>query len=505
MPGDRDSVNNSARLPPGPMKQNGRFYSIFDIGALVSIHTVKNAILVSLTPVAVSLVRELRGTTTGGIALSSLPIAVTMFGSFVSSVGFYFCIPAHVHESRAPFFALAATLILGEIIYCLLLLVLPHEATSVNSIADVERVEIGLFVACLGRIVMSLGDGCMYSSKRMITKIPDASARRDAFFLIAISGNLGIFGGPLLVGANLFFHAGHVGAPLMLGFALSLGLIFIISYLPMDVKWPADSEDSATDDDNQAVASAAAGLLSAEEKALVRAAEGETVEERPSSGVSMAVQATCFIFNIFRRIVRYAYESATVVIFTEHFGITEAGAAMLVGVLGLALLLPILGSYWLLVFRFKWDLEGNSYMMALLTTAVGILASVLIIYAANDNEEVGIGFMMLSALPMYSFTIFSTVIGNAHTLQFAIDDNRLFNREALVAQSEILQSPIATTIGLILGRSILGDAVHVRFLGRHFLLGMLLLLALVAIGWDPRIWMRILARDPSWGVEHKRA
>ena len=331
------------------------------------------------------------------------------------------------------------------------------------------------------------------SSKRMIAKFSDATARRDAFFLIAISGDLGMFGGPLLVGALLFFHAGQVGSTLILGFALSLGLIFILYYLPMDVKWPADSEDSATDDDDQALASAA------DEKAHMRAADAES--ERPSSGVSVAIQATCFIFNVFRRIIRYGYESATVVIFTEHFGYTEAGAAMLVGVLGLALMLPILGSYWLVAIRWKWDLEGHSFTVALLVTALGILASVLIICAAKDNKEVGTGFMMLSALPMYSFTTLAATIGNGHSLRFAIDGSRFFNREALVAQSEILQNPIGAAVGLILGRSILGDAVHVRFLGELFLLGMLLLLALVAIGWDPRIWMRILARDSSWGVE----
>jgi hypothetical protein len=102
---------------------------------------------------------------------------------------------------------------------------------------------------------------------------------------------------------------------------------------------------------------------------------------------------------------------------------------------------------------------------------------------------------------MYSFTTLAATIGNGHSLRFAIDGSRFFNREALVAQSEILQNPIGAAVGLILGRSILGDAVHVRFLGELFLLGMLLLLALVAIGWDPRIWMRILARDSSWGVE----
>ena len=83
---------------------------------MFSIHTVKNAVLVSLTPVASSLVRQLRSTTTGGVILSSLPIAASRFGSFISMVCFYFFIPFHEHKSRAPFFAMAAAPTLGELI-----------------------------------------------------------------------------------------------------------------------------------------------------------------------------------------------------------------------------------------------------------------------------------------------------------------------------------------------------------------------------------------------------
>jgi hypothetical protein len=339
----------------------------------------------------------------------------------------------------------------------------------------------------------------MYSSKRMIANIPDEGARTHAFFLIAISTDIGIFGGPLLVGVLLLFHIGHIGSPLVLALALGVGLIPIIAHLPMDVKWPADGEDSASDDSacddgnrapSEPLASATTGLL-----------EEETVEEGPSFWVSIAVQATCLIFNVQRRLIRYAYESATVVIFTEHFGYTEAGSGILVGVLGLTYMLPILGSYWLVVFRWKWDLEGNSYTVALLVTALGIMASVLVVFAANPDQDVGIWFMILSALPMYSYTTLASAIGNGHSLKFAINDNRLFRRESLVAQQEMLQHPLSTAIGLTVGRNILGDAIHIRFLGMLFLVAMLLQLALVSIGWDPRIWMRFVARNSKIGMQ----
>ena len=91
-----------------------RFYSVFDIGAMFSMHTVKNAVLVSLTSGASSLVRQLRSTTTGG--LFSPPSQLLRAGLEASSrwsASTASSLPT-IHESRAPFFAMAAAPTLGE-------------------------------------------------------------------------------------------------------------------------------------------------------------------------------------------------------------------------------------------------------------------------------------------------------------------------------------------------------------------------------------------------------
>jgi hypothetical protein len=96
-----------------------------------------------------------------------------------------------------------------------------------------------------------------------------------------------------------------------------------------------------------------------------------------------------------------------------------------------------------------------------LVTSFGILASVLVICAANPDQEIGIMFMILSALPLYSYTTLAAIIGNSHSesLNFAIDDN-LTTAASSVAHCRAglgdVQYPIVATIGRIVGRGILG-------------------------------------------------
>ena len=122
------------------------------------------------------------------------------------------------------------------------------------------------------------------------------------------------------------------------------------------------------------------------------------------------------------------------------------------------------------------------------------MSGVLILLGANDEGQ---WYIMLSALPFYAFEIFATAMGNSHPLKFAIDDSRLFNREAIIARQEMLQAPVGTFAGLILGRAVLGDSVDREALGQLFLYGMLLQLALFAVGWDPRIWLRNFEHLPQ--------
>jgi hypothetical protein len=110
-------------------------------------------------------------------------------------------------------------------------------------------------------------------------------------------------------------------------------------------------------------------------------------------------------------------------------------------------------------------------------------------------EESGLLFLILSAPAFYVFNLFGAAIGGAHPFKFTLADSRLFNAEAIVAQQEAIRNPIAIALGIIFGRDVLGDEVHVAALGRLFLFGMLLQLAILAIGWDPRIWMRFLVRE----------
>ena len=116
--------------------------------------------------------------------------------------------------------------------------------------------------------------------------------------------------------------------------------------------------------------------------------------------------------------------------------------------------------------------------LGILVKSFGMLANVLVICAANPDQEIGIMFMILSALPLYSYTTFAAMIDNSHSEspKFAIDDD-LTTAASSVAHCRAgdVQYPIVATIGWIVGRGILGDAVHVRLLGRLFLLGIMLL------------------------------
>jgi hypothetical protein len=344
----------------------------------------------------------------------------------------------------------------------------------------------------VARFVMTLGEGCIYSGKIMVSRIPEARFRRDAFFLLSIARNVGLFGGPLLIGVIMLVNVRGATAPLVLGLALALGFLALVVCLPTEVKWPTPEHSSDFNGEN-ATAETTALVLAGPREEDAAAAE-KVPEGMPPFYVAVTVQATCLCCGISRSFFRYAYESAMVVVFTERFGYTEAGSGILVGVLGLCTVLPILAIYYAMVWQFQWDLEAHSYAVILSAALAGVLSGVLILLGANDEGQ---WYIMLSALPFYAFEIFATAMGNSHPLKFAIDDSRLFNREAIIARQEMLQAPVGTFAGLIVGRAVLGDSVDREALGQLFLYGMLLQLALFAVGWDPRIWLRNFEHLPQ--------
>ena len=475
-----------------------RFFTTFDIYAVTFATGLKTAVLASLTPVAVSLVRQLHGTATGGVALSALPVAANTVGSAVSIAVFYYCVSPRILESKYPYYAMATFLIFGLCCYFAVFFELPPEAilgeSDVGVTAGVtagvgqanllhnRRLEVGLGIAVGGRFTMALGEGCIYSGKRLIARLPPG-ARRDAFFWLNVANDAGLFGGPFLVGLLIVAQVGDDAAPLVLGLSLALAFLALITVMPMDRKWP---EDDSTDNSSEA------------EKPLKSPSPSLdtllTADEPPSVAISVVVQLTSFYFGLSRTFFRFAYESSIVVILAEHFGYTEGGAGILVGVMGAACLMLILVAYHAVTQWLCWDLEVHSFAAILVAGSFGIAASVLIILAAH-MEESGLLFLVLSAPAFYVFNLFGAAIGSAHPFKFTLADSRLFNAEAIVAQQEAIRNPIAIALGIIFGRDVLGDEVHVAALGRLFLYGMLLQLAILAIGWDPRIWMRFLVRE----------
>ena len=490
-------------IPKSPSTPTERFFSTFDLAAVLCAVGVKSAVLASLTPVAVGLVQELRRAHTGGINLSGLPVASTAIGACISTTVFYFCIPARVHEGRVPYILYGVLLLAGQIVYVAVFLELPHAALmgQISSSGSSEstaglghsrtvserRLAFGLAIATAGRLVMALGDGCVYTGKRMIARRLGPGSRRDAFFLITSFADIGLFGGPLLVGLFMtLFNLGEASAPLAVGIALALAAIALFVYCPMDTKWPSE-ESASSDDDDAPLEEATSDCAPLETHGLL------PTEEKPPIFVAVTVQAVGFFFGISRRVCWFAYESSTVVVFAEHFSYSDAGAGIIVGVLGLTAVVPISIVYYLMVWRFKWDLETHSYAVVLVAASFGVVASVLILLAAQDAES-GLWCMMLSALPMYAFVTYSTAVGNSHAVKFALDDSPFFNRDAIMAQQEMLQAPIGAAVGLIVGRDVLGDVINVEALGRLFLGLTLLQVAVLAVGWDPRIWMRLIKR-----------
>jgi hypothetical protein len=223
--------------------------------------------------------------------------------------------------------------------------------------------------------------------------------------------------------------------------------------------------------------------------------------EGPPIWVARSVQMTCISYTFTRVFLRYSYESAMVIVYSQTYHFTDGAAGMIAG-----------GSaFFALIAVFLWhrarnasaalgknDAHTASTIMLVSECCAFACALVMMITPTISTylgRHWGVFFTLLTAVFFYPSQVLGASIANSYPLDYAVPSSPWLNRNAILVQQELIM-PIGNGCGMMLGRIMTGTnaATYLLYLGISFAGVMLLQFAIVSIGWDPvktrRSWRR---------------
>ncbi len=506
--------------------------STFDLLAGVGACFLINVCITAIVPVALSSA-EARG--------HALPLTSSGFVAATTSVGMVLSVavmyqwPDRLMDAKTPFIGFAALLLGGNLAFFL---------------AEWLYWPVEALLAC--RVLMSLGFGAAFASKRRMGTEPDPQRREYLFMFIELASSLGMAAGPLVTGglANVLPHRSVLFPPLALS-ALAAAFLVVLVLWPLDVPLQDDGPPECRASAAARAAAPAEGADGVSAGACVESgrAPGPTAARRPLAESTpllskrgaptddtphanaetaptwavYAVQGTCLLFGVSRNFLKYGFESAMVVVYDRQLMYAEGTAGLIAGGCALSALFSSLG--------YKYVCAGRLRTATLLLIAevLGFCAAALMLATAlydgdgtplhlaaaatpDDSDEARalLALTFAASMLFYPSMYLGAALGNSHPLRFARPGHRFLSSRAMVAQQEVLQTTLGKGLGMLLARVVLGNPAKVSNLGALFAVVMGCQAVVLALGWDPRATARAFgcatattSNEPRAGQEPK--
>ena len=217
--------------------------------------------------------------------------------------------------------------------------------------------------------------------------------------------------------------------------------------------------------------------------------------------VARSVQLTCISYTFTRVFLRYSYESAMVVIYSQTYHFTDGVAGLIAGASAFFALLAV----------FLWHRARNAsaalgksdahtaHAVMVVSELCGFACALVMMITPTIGKYLGqhwgVGFTLLTAVFFYPSQVLGASIANSYPLDYAVPNSRWLNRNAMLVQQELVM-PIGNGCGMMLGRVMTGTnaPTFLLCLGISFTGVMLLQALIVSIGWDPvrtrKAWRR---------------
>jgi len=443
-------------------------------------------------------------------------IAAVAVGAMISTTSAFFLLPDTWKDGKLPF-------VLGTIF--------PYTGTAIFTF-DVLVSRSNIMIVA-SRVVLSLGYGLQFVIKRQIARVR-SSARRGTLMLWNNTFDIvGMASGPALVGLGLRLFVKARGAeayttelmvPAVLLFTIvTINLIAIVfsdidepyfedeaaaapvpnERTPLAVKTPQQQQQQPPPS-SSAVAAEVGKPGGSAAAATIEVAAPATSRAKPY-WVAAGVQVTCASYTFTRVFLRYSYESAMVVVYSDTYSFSDGDAGMIAGGAAFSALFAVI--LWRQVQkRYAANLRQASHMVMLVSEICGFLCAIVMILSPSIRLGAGRGwglaFTLLTAVFFYPSQVLGASIANSYPLDFAIPESTWLNRQSMLAQQELVM-PIGNGFGMLMGRVMMGTdkSFFLRNLGLSFLGVMVLQAVIVGMGWDPertaRLWNRCRGRSDT--------
>jgi len=444
----------------------------------------------------------------GGLFKSGGIIAAVAVGAMVSTTAAFFLLPDTWKDGKLPY-------VLGT--------VFPYLGTTIFTYdVLVSRLNI---VMVFSRVVLSLGYGLQFVIKRQISRV-SSSARRGTLMLWNNTFDIvGMASGPALVGlgVKLFVRAGSPDTTELL---VPAGLLYTIVTISLIAVVFADIDEPHFEDEPAVVAvpnertplaakaaqqppppppppSSEAAADVGKQGGSAEAVKIEVAAPAKSGAapywVAAVVQVTCASYTFTRVFLRYSYESAMVVVYSQTYGYSDGDAGMIAGGAAFSALFAVV--LWQRVQKhYAGDLKHANHTVMVVSEICGFACAIVMIISPSIRQAAGhdwgLAFTLLTAIFFYPSQVLGASIANSYPLDFAIPESKWLNRQAMLAQQELIM-PIGNGIGMLMGRVMVGTdkSLYLRYLGVCFLGVMTLQAVIVSMGWDPertaRLWRHL--------------
>lgn len=224
----------------------------------------------------------------------------------------------------------------------------------------------------------------------------------------------------------------------------------------------------------------------------------------PPIWVARAVQITCISYTFTRVFLRYSYESAMVVVYSQTYQFTDGVAGMIAG--GSAFFALIAVFLWARVRSTSTSLAKSdahtAHIIMVVSEICGFSCALVMMITPMIRHSLGrhwgIFFTLLTAVFFYPSQVLGASIANSYPLDYAVPTSPWLNRNAMLVQQELIM-PVGNGLGMLLGRVLTGtnSKSYLTNLGVSFACVMLLQAIIVSVGWDPqrtkRVWNRMCA------------
>lgn len=429
-------------------------YSLFDVIAGCGTGFLLNLCITVVVPMALASA-EARNHPSPLLGSGSVA-ATTSVGMSLSIVAMY-SMPTRLLDGKAPFFAFAGLMLLGNAGFFA---------------AEVLRLPLRVLVA--SRVLMALGFGAGFAAKRRAGAEADPRRREAHFMQLEMWNSLGMATGPLISGilavalpeyAMLWppalmaclalaflalLAAVPLDAPLAIRFAPPTERSPLVTGAPAGVLIPASAERHASP---SVAAASAEGATAARGAASAGGADGATGSGAPPRLASaVVVQLTMLLFGISRNFLKFGFESAMVVVYDRQFYFSQGASGVLAGCCALSTVLSMLS------YRGICARRVSTQRLLLLAEALGLISAALMIatdslhaptvdlasaagLTRRDAQGDGVMTAMLltvaASMLFYPSMYLGAAIGNSHPLLYAIPGHPILSRSSMLAQQEV--------------------------------------------------------------------